>query len=141
MVNIKETTRKRHLSAIHFSTLIKSTGNEIGNTGVKSLSDALKSNTTLTELYLWGEHKRNNTQMASINSPHFSILNKSTDNEIRKKGAASLSDALKSNITLTRLILSGEYKRNNTQMASVNNPLFFSSNQQGTTLETQVQRH
>ena len=35
-----------------FSILIKSTDNIIGETGATSLSDALKSNTTLTELDL-----------------------------------------------------------------------------------------
>ena len=36
---------------------LTSTENGIGDTGATSLSDALKSNTTLTELYLAGEHK------------------------------------------------------------------------------------
>ena len=53
---------KRHTNGINqqstlfFSIPIKSTGNKIGETGAKSLSDALKSNTTLTKLYLWGKH-------------------------------------------------------------------------------------
>ena len=41
-----------------------STGNKIGETGATSLSDALKSNTTLTKLELDGEHERNNTNDA-----------------------------------------------------------------------------
>ena len=107
-----------------FSIPIKSTGNSIGETGATSLSDALKSNTTLTKLNLWREHKRDNTQMASINNPLFSILIKSTGNNIGETGATSLSDALKSNAALTQLDVCCEYKRNNTQIASVNNPLF-----------------
>ena len=97
----------------------------IGDAGATSLSDALKSNTTLTKLVLIGEHKRNNTQMASINNQLFSIINKSTGNGIGDTGATSLSDALKSNTTLTQLSLLCKDKRNNTQMASTNNALFF----------------
>ena len=79
----------------------------IGDTEAKSLSEALKSNTALTELDLRCEDKRNDTQMASINNPLFSILVKSTDNNIGERGAKSLSDALKSNTTLTKLYLGG----------------------------------
>ena len=38
------------------------------------MSDALKSNTTLTKLDLSCEDKRNNTQMPSTNKTLFSIL-------------------------------------------------------------------
>ena len=41
-----------------FSILIKSTANDIGDTGAASLSDALKSNTTLTELSVWSENEQ-----------------------------------------------------------------------------------
>ena len=50
-----------------------------------------------------GEHKRNNTQMASIDNPLFSILIKSTDNRIGERGKKSLFDALNTNTTLTHL--------------------------------------
>ena len=93
------------------------------------MSDVLKSNTTLAKLYLESEHKRNSTQMVSINNQHSFILIKSKDNNIGYTGAASLSEALKSNTTLTKLNLSGEDKRNNTQMASTNQLFCFSSNQ------------
>ena len=82
-----------------------------------------------------GKHKRNNTQMAFINnSLFFSILIKSTVNNIKVTGKKALSDALKSNTTLTELTLWGGHERNNTQMTSINNPIFFpfSSYQQGT---------
>ena len=106
------------------------------------MSEALKSNSSLTELDLSGETKRNNTQMTSINNQLFFTLIKSTDNKIGNTGRASLSEALKSNTSLTELDLSGETKRNNTQMASINNPLFsLSSNQQTTQLEKQEQHH
>ena len=88
-----------------FSVLIKPTVNHIGDTGATSLGEALKSNTTLTELNLWGEDKRNNTQMTFINNQLFFILIKSTGNIIKQTGEASLSDALKSNTTLTELSL------------------------------------
>ena len=51
--------------------------------------------------------------MVSISNPFFSILIKSTENYLGDEGAKSLSDALKSNTTLTQLNLSGEDKRNN----------------------------
>ena len=105
--------------------LNKSTDNKIGDTGATSLSDALKSNTTLTKLNLWCKDKRNNTQMASINNQLFFIIIKSTGNGIGDTGATSLSDALKSNKTLTQLSLWCKDKRNNTQMTSTNNALFF----------------
>ena len=123
-MNTKETTQIESINKPLFSILIKSTGNKIGDTGATSLSEALKSNTTLTQLDLSREDKRNNTQMTSINNPPFSILIKSTVNKIGNTGAASLSEALKSNTTITQLNLSREYKTNNTQMASINNPLF-----------------
>ena len=44
-----------------FFILIKSTGNKIGDTGATSLSRALKSNTTLSQLNLGCEYKRSNT--------------------------------------------------------------------------------
>ena len=121
---VKTTRNKAKMKSIdstHALTIIKSTGNKIEETGATSLSDALKSNTTLTKLYLWGEDKRDNTQMASINNTHVLTIIKSTGNNIEARGAMSLSDALKSNTTLTKLDLFGEGKRNNTQMASINN--------------------
>ena len=90
-----------------YSTVIKSTVNNIRERGATSLSDALKSNTTITQLILSGEDIGNNTQMASINSPLFPILIKPTGNHIGETGATSLSDALKSNTTLIELDLSG----------------------------------
>ena len=105
--------------------LIKSTDNDIGDTGAASLSDALKTNTTLTQLNLYCEHKRNSTDNENTSTIHSSSINtKSTDNGIGETGATSMSDALKSNTALTQLWFEGEHKRNNTQMTSINNPLF-----------------
>ena len=45
------------ISNLLFFILIKSTGNNIGQTGATSFSDTLKSNTTLMKLNLSGEDK------------------------------------------------------------------------------------
>ena len=72
------------------------------------MSDALKSNTTLTKLNLGGEYKRNSTQIASINNPLFSIHINSTGNGIGETGTTALSEVLKLNTTLTELYLGCE---------------------------------
>ena len=97
-------------------------GNSIGDTGAKSLSDALKANTTLEKLNLFGRHKHEQRRLylSEINS----LFHQSTGNWIGETGATSLSDALKSNTTLIVLIMCSFHKRNNTQIASINNPLF-----------------
>ena len=83
--------------------------NNIGDAGATSLSEALKSNTTLTQLNLWGEDKkrRHKRHPSTI---HFSILITSTDNQIEETGTTSLSESLKSNTTLSKLNLGGEDK-------------------------------
>ena len=68
------------------------------------MSDALKLNTMIAKLGLRGEHKRNNTQMTFVNNLLFSILIKSTGNNIGETGRASFVDALKLNTTLTQLL-------------------------------------
>ena len=106
-LNLCGKDKRSNTNGIHqqttLSILIKSIVNEIGERGATSLSEALKSNTTLTKLNLRGRHKRNNTQMVSINNQLFSILIKTTGNNIREAVKASLRDALKSNTTLTIL--------------------------------------
>ena len=80
--------------------------------------------------------------MTSVNNPLFSILTKSTGNNIGDAGAKSLSDALKSNKTLTKLYLDGEDKRNNTNgIHQQPNSFPFPSNQQITGLEKEEQYH
>ena len=108
----RKKTHKRHISTIHsFSILITSTDNEICETGVKALSEALKSNTTLTKLNLDGVgKKKEGTQKISINNSFVSVLKSSTANKVRDTGATSLSEALKSNTTLTELDLTCEYE-------------------------------
>ena len=87
--------------------------NNIGDIGAKSLSDALKTNTTLIGLNLSCEHKRKEkkkTQIGTINNSLSSVFIQSSDNELGDTGATSLIDALKSNTTLTQLDLEGEHK-------------------------------
>ena len=133
-----KTKERRHTKDIHqqplFSFLFTSTGINIGDTGATSLSEVLKSNTTLTKLNFGGEDKRKKTQKRRLSTIHnFSLLFTSTGNNIGDTGATSLSEALKSNTTLTELCLSGDYKKKDTQKASINKSLFsflFSSNRQ-----------
>ena len=101
------------------------------------MSEALKSNTTLTELNLNGEDKRKKTHKKHPPTIHSFFLFISTDNEIGDTGAASLSEALKSNTTLTELDLRCEDKRKNTHKGIHQQitPFPFYSYQQTTTLE------
>ena len=84
------------------------TDNDIDNSGAYNLSEALKTNTTLTELDLSCEdkwtHKRHPPASHSSLSSH-------TDNIFRDLGATSLSEALESNTTLTKLDLNSEKTR------------------------------
>ena len=92
-----------------FSFFIIPTGNRLRDTGVESLSEALKSNTTLTELNLCGEDKRKARKWNPL-TIRSSWSHLSTETEIGDTGATSLSESLKSNTTLTKLYLSGESK-------------------------------
>ena len=72
------------------------------------MGGVLKTNMALTKLCLSCEHKRNNTRMVPSNDSLFSIYTKSTVNDIGDAGATSISDALKTNTTLTKLDLGRE---------------------------------
>ena len=101
------------------------TGNNIGDTGATQLSEALKSNTTLTKLDLCGEYKRNKHTKASINKSLFAFLFTSTESKIGDTGVTSLSKALKSNTTLDELILrSRDKKKEDTQKTSISKSSF-----------------
>ena len=125
MVKIKE---RRHTKDIHQQITLflffpfTSTENKIGDTGATSLSETLKSNTTLTSLSLDGEDKRRHKRHPST-SHSFPFLFSSTGN-IGDTGATSLSETLKSNTTLTRLSLGSEDKKKHTQKTYINNSLF-----------------
>ena len=115
-LNLSSGYKRRHTKDTHqqftlsLSSIIK--GNGIGDTGATSLSEALKSNTTLTALYLGGEDKRKkDIQKTSINNSLFSSLFTSTDDGIGFTGATLLSEALKSNTALTDVYLSCEDER------------------------------
>jgi hypothetical protein len=71
------------------------TENDIGIEGAIQLADALKSNTTLTELNLRG------------NRPVSSSRSLNIGNMIENEGAIKLFEALKSNSTLTSFNISG----------------------------------
>ena len=73
MVKTKEDTQKDIHQQITLSFLFSSTVNNIGVTGVASLSEALKSNTTLTELSLWGRNKRKKTHKRNPSTIHSSF--------------------------------------------------------------------
>ena len=128
-LNMSRKDKRKHTKDIYqqfpffFHFLFSSTGNVIGDTGATSLSEALKTNATLTELNLNGEDKRKKTLKRYPSTIHsFSFLFTSTGNTIGDTGAASLSEALKSNTTLIKLDLSGKDKKT-TQKTSINNSL------------------
>ena len=92
-----------------------STGDYVEDKGAKALSEALKSNTTLTELNLGGGDKRKKTHKRRPSTIHsFPFLFTSTDNNIGETETTSLSESLKSNTTLTELYLWGDDKRKKT---------------------------
>ena len=107
----RKKTQKTSINNSLFSILITSTDNYIGETGATSLSEALKSNTTLTELDLWSEDKRKKTHKRHPSTIHSCIIFTITGNNIGDTEATSLGEALKSNTTLTAFNLWGEDKR------------------------------
>ena len=121
----KKDIQKTSINNSLFPFLYSSTGNKIGDAGATSLSESLKSNTTLTQLNLSGKDQRKNThkdirQQITL----FPFLFTSTDNDIGERGATSLSESLKSNTTLTELNLWSEDKRKKTQKKSTTISLF-----------------
>ena len=136
-------TQKTSINNSLCSILITSTGNNIGEAGATSLSESLKTNTTLTELYMDCDDK--NTQRAYTNKQitFFFFFTALTGNDIGNTGTTSLSEALKSNTTLTKLSLRSEDKRKKTHKRhpSTIHSFPFSSYKQMTGLETPEQRH
>ena len=108
-----KTKERRHtkdiLKQFTLSFLLSSTDNKIGDTGATSLSESLKSNTTLTELNLGCEDKRRHKRHPS--TVHYFLFSSPTGNDIGETGVSSLSESLKSNSTLTELNLNCEDKR------------------------------
>ena len=85
----------------------KYTVNNIGDTGVKSLSEALMTNTTLKDIDLRGKH--NGNQFVLILNHHF--YSNKTENIIGETGVASLSEALKINTALSILDLTCKHTK------------------------------
>ena len=82
----------------------KWTGNEIGDSGAIMISETLKVNTTLTELYLQGDEQEYKWKReGNVNE-----MNKWTANRIGDSGANKISETLKVNSTLTELHLGGD---------------------------------
>ena len=82
--------------------LFKSAENEIGTEGACALSEALKTNTTLTKLNFECGSSTNKTIESISNS-----TDKKPGNEIYHGGVYALGEALKVNSTLAALKLSG----------------------------------
>ena len=83
---------------------------------MSSLSESLKSNTSLTELNLSGEDKRKKTHKRHPSTHQsFPFLFETIGNNIGDFGAKSLCESLKLNTTLTKLCLCGEDKRRRTK--------------------------
>ena len=94
----KEYTQKTSINNSLIPFLFTSTDNNIGERGATSLSESLKSNTTLTELILWGEDKRKKTHKRNPSTIHYSsFLNTSTGNNINDKLEEVISNALQRN--------------------------------------------
>ena len=90
-LNLRLTQQQQHFSFSH--PQITDTG--IGDEGVKTICEALKSNTSLKGLYL------TMAQQQRFSFPHSQI----TGNEIGAEGCKAIGEALKSNTSLTKLDL------------------------------------
>ena len=84
--------------------MTKWTGNEIGDSGAIMISETLKVNTTLTELYLQGDEQEYKWKREGNEKER----NKWTGNKIGDEGASKISESLKVNTTLTDLWLGGD---------------------------------
>ena len=73
--------------------------NSIGESGASSLSEALKVNSSLTQLNLGVSLLLNDDSLL------FVIVSHSMDNNIGDSGMKALAGALESNITITSVIL------------------------------------
>ena len=110
---------------------------------VACLTQTLKTNTTLTKPHQCSKDKKKERKRhpSTIHYSFFLFLFTSTDNKIEERGATSLSEALKSNTTLTELNLWGEDKMKKTHNRSISYSLFDHSIHQTTALEKEEQHH
>lgn len=81
--------------------------NHIGAEGALAISEALKLNTSLTSIVLWGEFCRAVALFVVSLFPHICV-----DNDIGDDGAIALSEALKVNTTLTSINIGGLLSKN-----------------------------
>ena len=95
------------LSVDHTTSLILLSDNGIGEEGARALGDALKTNTTLTEMVLICE-QQDHKQTQQEQGRHNGTWSDWTDNRIGDEGARALGGALKTNTTLTKLNMEGE---------------------------------
>ena len=94
---------------------IQQTGNKIGDNGVISLGESLKTNKTLVTLNLCCESKwKRGERKMPINICVFP-----KGNLIGSAGAKAIGEALKVNTTLTRLYLGSQYKIINTETKEI----------------------
>ena len=80
----------------------------MGGEATRALSEALRVNTTLTELDLGCEQQSSNDNQCIVN------FNDISDNKIGGEGTHALSEALKVNTALTTLSLAGEQQQKET---------------------------
>ena len=81
--------------------------NEIEDEGAKTISESLKINTSLTELYLNGDEKIRKEERTK-----WKEMKEWIDNKIGDEGAKSISEALKINTSLNTLILGSVFDGN-----------------------------
>ena len=126
-----------------FVFAVMQSGITLNSEGAVTLCKALKTNTSLTKLGLISAYSRESKCFGIYKYCSFLLMSKTTENELDERGATSLSDALKSNSTLTKLDLEGEKKKEtkHKRFLSAINFFPFSSNKQTTRLEKQVQKH
>ena len=85
------------------------TANKIHAEGATALADALKINTSLTSLDLFGVVKKEQPSDTQLNKQ--TTKTTKTENKIQAEGAIALARALKESKTLTELDLTGEQQQ------------------------------
>lgn len=93
-----------------FFSIHESTGSFMRETGITSLSESLKINTSLLKLFLRGLHT--NQMRTGYQSTNHLWIPKHTGNSIGTKSAESMREALETNTTLTELHLDCENEIN-----------------------------
>ena len=93
----------------------------IGDEQVRALGDALKTNTTLTELWLLSEQKRERLQGSTAREQDkLDCMRFWKACNFGVEGARALGDALKTNTGLIKLDLQGEHQDHNEAQSQLN---------------------